>query len=203
MDLIKTAFDKVRQDMDTLQYQIDLIYQEIQEIKRTLKSQTDEEKTSTDKLKTSTDSTDNYPLEASKSPISNISTGNEGVSTDKQTNRQTDRHIQKFAQVIENLDEIKSELRIKFKKLTPQEMLIFSTIYQFEEQGFTVDYPSLSEKLNLSESSIRDYVQRLIKKGIPIEKTKHDNKKITLSIPLELKKMASLDTILQLREPSR
>ncbi len=79
-------------------------------------------------------------------------------------------------------------------------MLVFSTIYQLEEQGFIVDYPLLASKLSLSESSIRDYTLKIIKKGIPLLKNKENNKKITLSISLDLKKIASLNTILQLRE---
>jgi hypothetical protein len=66
--------------------------------------------------------------------------------------------------------------------------------------GFSVDYPSISQKLSLSESSIRDYVLKLAKKGIPIEKSKENNKKIYLKIEENFKKLASLQTILQLRE---
>ena len=79
-------------------------------------------------------------------------------------------------------------------------MLVFSTIYQFEEQKIESTYKIISEKLELSQSSIRDYAQRIINKGIPIIKTKVDNKKIILSISQDLKKIASLSTILKLRE---
>ena len=78
-------------------------------------------------------------------------------------------------------------------------MQVFSTIYELEEQGFIVDYNILSEKLNLTESSIRDYVLRLIKKGIPLGKNRENNKKITLSISRDLRKIASLETIHKLR----
>ena len=78
-------------------------------------------------------------------------------------------------------------------------MLIFSLIYQLEEEKGHTDYKTLSEKLKLTESSIRDYVQRLIKKGIPVEKTKINNKNIQLKISRNLKKIASLSTIMQLR----
>ena len=80
-------------------------------------------------------------------------------------------------------------------------MLVFSTLYQLEEQGeLGIDYRKIALKLSLSESSIRDYVQRLVNKGIPIIKTKQNNKKITLVISKDLKKIASLSTILRLRE---
>lgn len=159
-----------------------------------------------------------------------ISTGNEGVPTDRQTDRQTDQQtnlhtkndlsdnfisqnnlnkssynneeksISNAVKILDSLDNIKKEIRLKFKKLTEQEITVFSTIYQFEEENLLADYKSLSKKLNLTESSIRDYVGRIIKKGIPIEKIKVNNKQIQLHISDDLKKIATLNTILQLRE---
>jgi predicted transcriptional regulator len=102
-------------------------------------------------------------------------------------------------QILESLDNLKKEIRLKFKRLTEQEILVFSTLYQFSEEKGWTDYKLLSEKLNLTESSIRDYIGRLIKKGIPIEKVKINNKTIHLSVSANLKKIASLSTILQLR----
>ena len=44
-------------------------------------------------------------------------------------------------------------------------MLVFSTIYTYEDQKYeNINYKLISDKLNLSESSIRDYVNKLIKK---------------------------------------
>ncbi len=172
-------------------------------------------------------STDKRHLYALKSPNLIISTGNEGVPTNQPTNQQTNQHpttssvkfalntynahqteekedrisrIRRASEILNSLDELKKEIRIKFKKLSNKEMLIFSTIYQLQEQGFVVDYALLSEKLGLSEISIRDYVRKITNKGIPVDKLKEDNKKVILSIPEDLKKIASLNTILQLRE---
>ena len=127
-----------------------------------------------------------------------ISIGNQGVPTDRQTNRQT-THLHKADEILANIDGLKKELRIKFKRLTAQEMAVFSMLYNLEQEGQIVDYPLLSSKLNLSESSIRDYIGKMQNKGIPIIKEKLNNKKITLKISPELKKIASLDTILKLR----
>jgi len=102
-------------------------------------------------------------------------------------------------EILNSLDNIKKEIRIKFKKITDQEFLVFSTIYQMEEQGI-VDYHSLSQKLNLTETSIRDYIGKLIKKGIPVEKTKLNNKLVQLSISKNLRKIAPFPVIFQLRE---
>ena len=174
--------------------------------------------------------TDNSSFYASESPNTAVSIGNGGVPTDSQSNRQTDQQtpktsdflafhpeeaqelsqkpdksdpisqIDRVSQVLESLDSIKKEIRSNFKHLTSQEMSVFSAIYAFEEQGFVVDYPLISQKLGLSESSIRDYAHKLIKKGIPILKVKENNKKVTLQISPDLKKIASLQTILALRK---
>ena len=148
------------------------------------------------------------------------STGNKGVPTDRQTDTPTDtpthflskkgeeirqksieKNIKEASQILDSLDGIRKEIRLKFKQLTSQEMLVFTTIYQLEEQHKEyITYEDLSRILKLSESSIRDYTQRIINKEIPIKKTKINNKRITLNISPELKKIASLSTIIKLRE---
>jgi predicted transcriptional regulator len=144
------------------------------------------------------------------------STGNEGVptviSTGRQTHQQTDNSkdftvssvVQspvKLHETLSNLDSLKRELRLKFKRLTNQEMLIFSTLYSLESQGFEeITYKVIANNINLSESSIRDYVSKLITKGIPIIKTRLNNKQVALNISPDLQKLASLSTITRLRE---
>ena len=112
----------------------------------------------------------------------------------------TQNPIEDAANILDSLDSLKKEIRLKFKNLTDQEILVFSTLYQLEEEHGPVEYKILSEKLNLTESSIRDYIGRLLKKGIPLEKTKINNKQIMLSVSQNLKKVTSLSTILQLRD---
>lgn len=224
-DAIKEAFAKVKEDILSLKSQINEISKQIDDFKRTLLPTDKPTDTQTDTENKATVSSNipthiptdasNYPHKDLKAANSNISTGNGGVPTDRQTDRQTDKPTEKFAQVeeknssidqikkvteiVNSLDVLKQDLRRQFKKLTPQEMLIFSTIYQMEEEGNFVDYSSLSKKLNLSESSIRDYVLKLTKKGVPLAKSKENNKKVSLSIPAEFKRIASLQTIISLR----
>jgi predicted transcriptional regulator len=154
-------------------------------------------------------STHKLPLEALKPQNLHISTGNEGASTDRQTDRQTHRQTQKTPEnqensfenaleILNSLDDIKKEVRLKFKRLTEQ--VIFSTIYQIEEEQGYANYKLIATKLDLTESSVRDYVGRLIQKGIPVEKKKVNNKQIQLFISQNLKKIAPLSTILQLRD---
>ena len=157
--------------------------------------------------------TENSFFKLGKGKISGISNGNDGVKTDRQIDRQTDKSyfleekkgelmnqnsFEEFSGLLDSLDELKKEIRLKFKRLTDQEMVVFSAIYQMgEEKGFS-DYKSLSKRLSLTESSIRDYIRRLIFKGIPIEKKKLNNKEIQLFVSESLKKIASLSTILKL-----
>lgn len=124
----------------------------------------------------------------------------ENVVTKEASDLPIQEQISQASNLLDSLDTLKKEIRRKFKKITRQEMTVFSTIYQLEEQKIPVDYPKLAQKLHLSESSMRDYVQRIIAKGIPILKEKLNNKKILLYISPELKKIATLDTILRLRE---
>ena len=107
--------------------------------------------------------------------------------------------VNNASEILASLDSIKKEVRLKVKRLTEQEWLIFSTIYQLEEQQVPVDYKILAERLRLTESSIRDYVGRIIKKGIPVDKSKINNKSIQLSVSPNLRQIASLSTIMQLR----
>jgi DNA-binding MarR family transcriptional regulator len=225
MDQIKSAFQKVKQDMDSMKEEIDILKQflsettlTLSEINNTIKDLTLQiSKISTkEALSIPTNNpqnptyptnnpTDNIPFKPLKSQNIAFSTGNEGVPTNRQTDKQTNQQTEKTyfgdaLEILNSLDNIKKEIRNKFKRITDQEFLVFSTIYQMAEETEYVDYKSLSQKLNLTESSIRDYVGRLIKKGIPVEKTKINNKMIQLSISEKLKKIAPLPVIFQLRE---
>jgi len=214
MEKVKEAFQKIKEDMgflwqeiSLLSFQIKELHQEIDKIflfldyqkQKELPTQEQEKSTLTKEFPT-----DFNLQEGLKVQNRGFSIGNEGVPTDKQTNQQTNRQTNNDSfkdanEILDSLDHIKKEIRLKFKRLTEQEILIFSTIYQLEEQG-EVDYKVLSQKLSLSESSIRDYVGKLIKKGIPVEKIKLNNKKVKLFISPSLKKIASLQTILNLKE---
>jgi len=176
---------------------------------------TDNTSFSTDNTSFSTDntsfSTDNTLFKIRKDENQGISIGNGGVQTDRQTNKQTNKQhifssynknrsnsLDSAEKALDSLDAMKKELRLKFKRLTDQEFLVFSTIYQLNEEKGYSDYKTISLRLGLTESSIRDYVRRLINKKIPLEKIKINNKEIQIKIPKNLKKIASLSTIIQL-----
>ncbi len=222
---IKAAFQKVKQDIDSIKEETSLLKQFLYENKEKLSdldntireltvqivklSLKEEHNNPTDNLQNPAYPTHipahNLPFNAPNPQNLGISTGNRGVPTDRQTDQQTDQQTEKTSfgaalDILNSLDNIKKEIRNKFKRITDQEFLVFSTIYQMVEEMNSVDYKSLSQRLNLTESSIRDYVGRLIKKGIPVEKNRINNKTIQLSISEKLKKIAPLPVIFQLRE---
>src|SRR4030042_901641 len=223
MDEIKNAFQKVKQDIDSINNEVMNLKQSLFETKEQLfdinyllnKLISQPEKALESVYKTPTYlpqnptsptniPTDDSTFEPLKEQNTALSTGNEGVPTNRQTDRQTDRQTEKAYfgdafEILNSLDNIKKDIRNKFKRITDQEFLVFSMIYQLEEETDIVDYKSLSQRLKLTESSIRDYVGRLIKKGIPVEKTKINNKIIRLSISEKLRKIAPLPVIFQLR----
>ncbi len=211
-DPLKEAFFKVRQD-------IDFLYSELSEIKQLLyELQAQQTIQPTNQRPNPTYSipspTQEMPLNALISSKTTISTGNDGVPTNQQTIQPTNQHplistpssvndpishLRRVSEVLATLDDLKKEVRIKFKKLTEQEMLIYSTIYQLEDQGFVVDYAILAQKTGLTEISIRDYIRKILQKDIPLLKLKESNKKVILKIPQDLKRVASLSTLNQLR----
>lgn len=220
MDPVKEAFQKIKEDINVLKLEINALKEELYRISSST-NPTQNPSNSTPVLDTPTDNpTLPQEIRGSKQTNTDLSTGNRGVPTDKQTNQQTNQQtdktkvseevpvqineydeIDKAKEALDSLDNIKKALRTKFKRLTPQEMLVFSTIYNFEAMQIEeVSYKLIANNLNLSESSIRDYVNRLIKKGIPIKKKRLNNKTIVLFISPDLKRIATLPTIMKLRE---
>ena len=127
------------------------------------------------------------------------STGNEGVPTDRQTIQQPTKSQSEH--ISELLKEYRTELMLKFKGLTKQEFKVFSAVYILEQEGNRqVSYSLLAQKLGLTESSIRDYIMRLERKGIPVDKTKINNKLVILKIKPELKQLSTLENLSKLRE---
>lgn len=248
-DQLKLAFLKVKHDIMALNDEISSIKYEISSL-RSLLGEINEKLVSKDNFLPSNPNIGPFSTDPYKNPSLNanptdsqtvpqeigglisqktsISTGNEGVSTNQQTNHQIlnqtqnikisslnstlqessninntgiESKINEASKIFDSLDKIKKEIKDKFKKLTSQEMVIFSTIYQLEEENpEKTSYKDISQRLSLSESSIRDYVQRLLIKGIPIKKQKINNKLVLLSISPDLKRIVTLSTIIKLRE---
>lgn len=221
MDPVKEAFQKIKEEISALKNEILKLNSELLTIKSSLSTPYFPTHTPSSTFTPTDNPTENptVPQEIKGLEFikTSLSTGNKGVPTDnstyRQTNRQTDIlsslpheipqkfNLEDIQDTLNALDNIKKELRLKFKRLTPQEMLIFTTIYSLETKGIEeITYKTLANNLNLSESSIRDYIIKLTIKGIPIVKRRLNNKQIALQISENLQKIASLSTIIKLRD---
>jgi hypothetical protein len=222
MDPIKEAFSKIKEEILLLREEISILKSQINNVQ--LSNSTDiptHNQTipthNSVQLSNSTDiPTHNQTIPTHNNTVQspyysnfNSSIGNDGVPTDKQTNNQTHQQTQipthksdfkQASDILESLDNIKKGIRLKFKRLTPQEMLVFSHLYTLEELNFKeITYRTIANKMKLSESSIRDYINKLINKGIPIDKVRQNNKIILLKVSSDLKNIATLATIQSLR----
>jgi len=134
-------------------------------------------------------------------PYIERSIGNEGVATNKQTNKQT--HLQHiFRPIEENLrgvEATRAALRKIFLVLTRQEFHIYSILYELESRLGSASYRELAQAAHLDETSIRVYVKKLIEKNVPIIKEKRNNKDVVLKISPEFKQLETLTNLIKLR----
>jgi len=152
-------------------------------------------------------------------PYLPVSSGNEGVPTNpQQTNTQSNTSLaEDFTNKIPQIGEpeksrisikelvnsMKEELRTKFKALTKQEFKVFSTLFSLEQElNKSLSYKEIALRTGLTESTIRDYIGRLIDKGIPIIKERINNKDILISISPDLRNLASLDSLSSIKRDS-
>ncbi|MEM2933201.1 MAG: hypothetical protein QW622_03290 [Candidatus Pacearchaeota archaeon] len=218
---LKEAFLKIKEDILFLQQELIILKQEIAEINHQLGYLLNKVISTTEPQHPTHFPTHNFKNYGLNQQYFHSSIGNEGVPTDRQ---QTDNghkvelkrtfkissseqgklmegtESQQVPSLSIVMNALKQNLGEKFKKLTKQEFLIFSIIYTLDEELGKVTYADISQRTNLTESSIRDYVGRLIHKGIPILKEKVNNKTVVLKIPKELKEIATLDKLSKLNE---
>ena len=227
MDPIKEAFLKIKEDIELLRIEINNIKKnqeiigsfldKITVINNKLDKLNQQTNKPTDTPTNPTDTKKNNDLYSLNTQNNDFSMRNGGVPTDKPTNQQTNQqtnntcnneqylnklnYFEKADLLLNTLDDTKKGLRRMFKNLTSQEMLVFETLYNFDiKKDDDISYKKLANILNLSESSIRDYINKLINKGILIEKHRINNKNIVLSISNRLKEITNLTTIKSLRE---
>ena len=156
------------------------------------------------------------PKSGELAPKDDFSIGNRGVSALRQqigNTQATDPSPSSFQNSIppelsgssghlqENVERLKKVLQASFKSLTKQEFVIFSTLYQMEEElKRPVSYSELAIRANLTPNSLRDYISKLIVKKVPIIKEKHNNKQILLKIAPELRNIETLGNLIRLVE---
>ena len=167
---------------------------------------------------TSSDNTPSFPLDAVSPVRSNLPTHNpaqtpthpqhiqeifQQSNTSAQNSAQESNRSSKNEELTDLnslIETLKTDMRKKFKSLTKQEFHIFSVLYSVDKSQNQVTYQDLAVRTGLTASSIRDYIQRIVRKGVPILKEKQNNELITLKIPLELRNLATLDSLMRLRK---
>ncbi|MCK5450047.1 HTH domain-containing protein [Candidatus Pacearchaeota archaeon] len=214
MDPIKEAFSKIKEDMISIKEELSFLKNQVKDIIISQTNNPSQTHTPTHQH------THNPSFNSNFTHKIESSIGNEGVPTHTPTHQHTNKQTQNYLENVSNeplkdpisefkhaneiltsLDNVKNGIRTKFKNLTPQEMMVFSVLYSLEGQKIgEITHKTIAIQLNLSESSIRDYINKLIKKGIPIKKIRQNNKTILLKISQDLKNVATLDTIIHLRE---
>lgn len=149
-----------------------------------------------------------------------VSIGNEGVSALRQQSGSTQAHSEfdlekEFTErqqqkpikepgkdmLQQNVERLKHALQDIFKKLTRQEFVIFSLLYQLEDElKRPVSYKDLADRSALTSNSIRDYISKLIAKKVPIIKEKYNNRQILLKVAPELRNIETLESLMKIVE---
>ena len=102
-----------------------------------------------------------------------------------------------------DIEEIKAELNKVFNSLTNREFKVFMAIYSLEEQhSSAVTYSELAQSLDLSSSSIRDYISELARKGAPIKKEKTRNGVAYVSVLPEFRSLNLISRLIAFRNMS-
>jgi hypothetical protein len=105
-----------------------------------------------------------------------------------------DQNLNEIAKFESYATTYKQEIVKRFKSLTKKEFDIFSLIYSMQKVDEPITYKTLAQKTGLAPSSVRDLVNRLILKGIPVEKS-IIFKEVFLKIPDEFFKIASIEAL--------
>ena len=194
---VKKAFAKVKEDMNLLKEEINSNKMAVLEQNKAL----EDIKSSLGLiLKQNQENKDN-------NTIFNISSGNKGVVDDRQLSMVNSRRSstmvvddQRFTNTDEEMKNLNQTLTFRFKSLTDREFSIFFTIYELEQElGGDVTYIDLANRLNLTESSVKTHVNRILSKQIPIQKERFFNRKSSLSIKKGFKDPKMLTELIKLR----
>ena len=125
------------------------------------------------------------PIKAKKE----VSIGNEGVnqSFNHLINQQSITN-QSFNQSNTQLSNdtnflaLKNNLESVFRLLSKQELKVFLTIYQLEDDNSEPNYFNISQKMKLSEHCIRSHISSLMKKNTPLVKKRLNNRTNIINI---------------------
>ncbi len=106
------------------------------------------------------------------------------------TNQSINQSRAQFNQMEEKEQPMKAiakDINTIFSTLTKQELKLFLTIYQLEDDGLEANYKAVSHKMQLSEHCIRSHLSSLFRKNIPLTKSRMGNKLNLLSVRKEFR----------------
>ncbi len=86
-----------------------------------------------------------------------------------------------------NFQALRTNLEGVFRLLSKQELKLFLTIYQLEDEGKEPFYTAISSKMGLSEHCIRSHLFSLFKKNAPLYKKRLNNKRNIIHIKPDFK----------------
>jgi len=182
---IKLSFSKAKEHVDRLE-------NDLKELKLLLKTQNKEIIDLKSEMKEII--TSNKQIDYQNEPKTSISTGSKGVPR---------QHFDSTSTALnQEIEPIKQEIEEKFRKLTEKQFSIFMTIYELEEQkNSPIRYKDIAEHLSLTQSSVRDHVNELTLKKIPLTKEIFNNK-VFLSVPQEFRTLTLASKLLNFRQLS-
>ncbi|MEK6955901.1 MAG: hypothetical protein AABW52_04540 [Nanoarchaeota archaeon] len=121
-------------------------------------------------------------------PKNDVSIRNDGVN---QSFNQIINHQSSKNEPLEtpdpNFQALKTNIDSTFRTLSKQELKVFLTIYQLEDEGKPASYTNIAQILGLSEHCIRSHISFLMKKNAPLIKQKLNNKRNLLFIRKDFK----------------
>jgi biotin operon repressor len=211
---VREAFEKVKKDIDFLTEQIVILRRELEEIKRIKTNFSEQSSTGNEGVPTNKQTNTPTYNTLSKIVDEELSMFSKPVwqnptqtPTDvqqtntkpQQTNTFSNTSTDAENSITSMVNTLKNDLKLRFRSLTKQEFHLFSVLFTVDKTQKHATYKDIADKTGLSEASVRDYMQRISKKGIPIIKEKLNNKLIILKIPEELRNLATLDNLLRIR----
>src|SRR3989344_2263553 len=173
---IKEGFEDKKKEINEIKDKIDLLTRKIDEISRILKNKDQ----------------NNHSFFIS-------SIGNKGVSNNQQQSTMINDDQQSTIIHKKSLEEpslFDESLLLRIRSITDREFSVFLGILELQKEHQEVTYSTIANKLNVTETTVRGAVNRLISKKLPINRERFFNRKVTLTSPSEILNLAFFEKLI-------
>ena len=184
---VKSSFQKVKEDINSLKLSLEEQNKQIKE----LKSKTEDIYRLISEIK------------EKMTIFKKSSNRNDGVINDHQRSSTINNNKQQSigpTNLQSTINELAQTLAFAFQTLTDREFSVFTAIFELNKTLPEVTYTDLANKLNIAEPTIRNVVNTLISKKVPLQKNRFFNKKVSLSIPKDLHDLNLLSKLIKLHQ---